>query len=1182
MESNENIHKASDAPVSGAVAGVDGQPRKRTHRNNSPEMNQTEESHQGVLATHKLATTKLGKPRQRMKWTEDMNISIMRCYFKATNNERNLVMYRQRMHEYFKEEYPDLEVSEQRVVDQRRAIVTHALLPKATIETIKQELYDQHPLNNEAIQNQTQQYTAEGNEAQESTVELPMSQSGGCGRAQKVDDQDLRNELESTFIKYYGTDPTKRPYIPRQSTSVRLARTVEKVNTILPEYFERIANDPTSLNSLIFCAAIVCSKYNGAKIIETNENEGTKHSPKWRIRLELKIAKLRTEVNRLTLYKRGERSKKLVNEVERLFRSRAIHTKHETDNATIEDVLDTTKQKLTAMAKRLKRYKDCTKRKMENRLFQERESQFYKKLKQTTLPGKPPSREEIEDYWKELWSREVHHNMSARWIKTEINRVTDVKDMEFQLLSEELLKRTIDSTHNWKAPGIDNIHNFWYKKFTSTHRIITQHMNTIIQNPEAMPEFYTTGITYLLPKNELTTNPANYRPITCLPTIYKILTACISKLIYEHCENNDILYEQQKGCRKNSQGCKEQLTIDNVVMSQAYKDKRNIYTAYIDYRKAFDSIPHSWLAQILKIYKISPVLSRFLLSAMGKWTTSLRLQSESNYIITEPINIRRGIFQGDALSPLWFCLGLNPLSGMLNESGRGFNIKHRGKTLNKLSHLMYMDDIKIYSSTPEHLKQLLKITETFSRDIQMGFGLEKCRVQNINQGKRKIDNYSLQNEQVIESMQEGDTYKYLGMCQSRVMEEKQVKEGLLKTYISRVREITRTKLNSRNLIKAINTYAVPTLGYSFGVIRWTETDIDDIQRKTRKLLTECRYHHPKSAIERLTLPRHLGGRGLIDLSNFQNKQKTNLKQYFISRSSTSKLHQAIVLADSSYTPLNMGNDTMFSTITEEQKLEQWSRKALHGKHFNDLNQANVDINASNTWLTEGKLFPETEGFMLAIQDQVLNTRNYRKHIVKDGTEDDRCRMCNNGTENIVHIISGCQSIAQTEYKARHDNVAKIIHQALARKYGIIKESVPYYKYTPAKVLENDAVKIYWDRGIITDKQINHNRPDLTLIQKSTRTTYFVDIAIPATANLQTTQTTKITKYTDLAIEVQQQWHMNTVKTIPIVLSATGIIPNTLKTNLKKLEIDENIFRILQRAVILDTCRMTRKFLNNTQ
>jgi hypothetical protein len=76
---------------------------------------------------------------------------------------------------------------------------------------------------------------------------------------------------------------------------------------------------------------------------------------------------------------------------------------------------------------------------------------------------------------------------------------------------------------------------------------------------------------YLKPKDFDTKNPSKYRPITCLPTLYKIMTSCIKVIIYDHCQKLNILNEEQKGCVKECFGCKEQLIIDTITMTPTYE-----------------------------------------------------------------------------------------------------------------------------------------------------------------------------------------------------------------------------------------------------------------------------------------------------------------------------------------------------------------------------------------------------------------------------------------------------------------------------------------------------------------------------------------------------------------------------------------------------------------------------------
>jgi len=87
------------------------------------------------------------------------------------------------------------------------------------------------------------------------------------------------------------------------------------------------------------------------------------------------------------------------------------------------------------------------------------------------------------------------------------------------------------------------------------------------------------------------------------------------------------------------------------------------------------------------------------------------------------IQIRRGIFQGDSLSPLIFCITLIPLTNELNRADCGYQVHG---TERKISHLLYMDDLKLIGRNENDLKNEMKIVQTISKNKNMNFGLEKC------------------------------------------------------------------------------------------------------------------------------------------------------------------------------------------------------------------------------------------------------------------------------------------------------------------------------------------------------------------------------------------------------------------------------------------------------------------------
>jgi hypothetical protein len=91
--------------------------------------------------------------------------------------------------------------------------------------------------------------------------------------------------------------------------------------------------------------------------------------------------------------------------------------------------------------------------------------------------------------------------------------------------------------------------------------------------------------------------------------------------------------------------------------------------------------------------------------------------------------------------------------------------------------------------------------------------------------------------------------------------------------------------------------------------------------------------------------------------------------------------------------------------------------------------------------------------------------------------------------------------------------------------------------------------------------------------------YFIDIAIPNNHNLKAKYAEKLEKYLELSIEIKDQWKVDTVATNAVILSTNGIIPKTLHRALNTLSLHPKTFRELQKATILNTRSIVRKFFN---
>ena len=84
----------------------------------------------------------------------------------------------------------------------------------------------------------------------------------------------------------------------------------------------------------------------------------------------------------------------------------------------------------------------------------------------------------------------------------------------------------------------------------------------------------------------------------------KVFTAIITDFIMDHCTTNNIVTEEQAAGKVGSWGCADQLLINKMVYDEVIKNRRNLVTVWLDYKKAFDSVPHSWIIESLKLAKI--------------------------------------------------------------------------------------------------------------------------------------------------------------------------------------------------------------------------------------------------------------------------------------------------------------------------------------------------------------------------------------------------------------------------------------------------------------------------------------------------------------------------------------------------------------------------------------------------
>ena len=144
-----------------------------------------------------------------------------------------------------------------------------------------------------------------------------------------------------------------------------------------------------------------------------------------------------------------------------------------------------------------------------------------------------------------------------------------------------------------------------------------------------------------------------------------IIIIIIIIIISTHLEKQNLLAVEQRGCCPGNKGFKDKLMISKAIYEDCKRRNKNLSTVWIDYQKAFNSVPHSWVVKSTEMVRVNSKIVKFCkwsVQEREQWNKMLQLKTKQEVMQLQPIHIWWGIFQGDSLSPLIFCIALIPLT----------------------------------------------------------------------------------------------------------------------------------------------------------------------------------------------------------------------------------------------------------------------------------------------------------------------------------------------------------------------------------------------------------------------------------------------------------------------------------------------------------------------------------------
>jgi hypothetical protein len=850
----------------------------------------------------------------------------------------------------------------------------------------------------------------------------------------------------------------------------------------------------------------------------------------------------------------------------------------------------------------LNEHKKKTKYFKTNELFMTNEKKFYSIIEnKNKTKQKAPKEEEVTQFWSALWEVKRQCNLEAPWIEEASMKLNDRLspktniDTKPQKTSKKKKRKTTNNTNrnnsffnidlshirksihkkkNWSAPGPDMICNYWWKYIDSTWPKLCEVFRQMLNDSMSIPEWFCAGVTHRIPKPG-PPSETNIRPITCLNTVYKMFTSIVLQYLSDYLEKHKLMTDEQRGAKRGVWGTYENLLIDQIIAHDANKYRNKSYSsAWLDITKAYDSVPHDWLRKCLEIHKVPEEIRSIIDRLMQKWSTRIFYDFPKK---TRSIQIKNGIFQGDSLCPVLFCLALNPISIMIQDWNDGYKIKKANLIF---THSMFIDDIKIYSTTQEKLNDVIHHVKQALLDIGLYINEKKSGTLIRHKGEIREEGTKLPDESTIPSVTKSNLYKYLGFMQSIGIDKEKNKEIVINEFKDRVERIIKSPLSGFHLVKAYNTYCIGYLRYFF-FMKWNYYELKRMEQILKKSLKQKGLHCKKFPVALFHLPRNKSGRGFCSIfveyliyriglafKFHTNPNMTKIMGLLLEKDRDSFYGDALTYGKEFGLQFKFAKNHMVSVTdmeTQEQlqvsshkdlidllrnRIEKkWLTEAQNGgAHFKFWNEHKERLN----WIRDWRFITsQGENMLWTAITTNLQTRSWKNwYQTQNGNEaqqnDMKCRLCGTVNETIEHIVSGCPELMRSDIIPRHNSVLYQLLRFVLNRYGFQIIGKPQTEYSNNKVL------IHCNTSILTIREIKHNVPDLVIYLHEEKRIQIIDVAIPHEDNLESRTEDKIQKYGPLMIELQKLYPGYKATIIPIVIGTFGVTLPSFQENLKKV------------------------------
>jgi len=839
---------------------------------------------------------------------------------------------------------------------------------------------------------------------------------------------------------------------------------------------------------------------------------------------------------------------------------------------------------------------------------------------------------ECREYWSGIVGIAASPDMERvrKWLPSPVNEPSlRMTDEEWDAITGQV----VSQVKPCRAAGPDGIHGFYWKHIPSARVFLKTWIQYILQGQGKINTPLCEGRVVLIPKGNQPNHPSAARPITCLNISLKCLNATMASVIEPAITRK--LPPEQNAVKKGCWGVTEARAIDGMITHASSRSKKPM-CAWIDFSKAFDSISHEYIRRLLAHINI-PEIIRKTYSDFLK-LCSVRYEVRNGFEVTKsvPLDIKRGVPQGDTLSPMIFCLAVSPISNALNQQMIGYRVRYKNQNTYvtmHYNHVFFADDLKVYAEREEDLKTGIAAVKNCAEAINLTLNPSKCAIsQDITRVPSRLP-------VTFPVLRDGCTYKYLGIEQNQGDSVISTLQKLEPELFAKTQAIWESSLTHKQKTSAFRTLVSPCIAFvtqnTFACQKGTKgTEIltwaSGFDQRVRYILVDLNARNRTCVRCRLYLPTHKLGFGLVSIRDMcenaiaygyaylavketldfawqmcarDTSNRRNIIKDFnritygtglqTERSLNSNGRPFLRVNGEEQSEASSAGRAIVNALNEHRistRMEEWQTKecgqALFKKEYK------LDHEDSARWIMKGTLNSTSVRNIFAVQDfQVFTNR-------KDTTRSSNCRQCGAPSESVGHIVSECPTFRNTLMVDRHNGVARQLHYYLCQQYGF---PTTHYSQRVAEELINDKTSLFYDHSFPFEDKIRHYRPDIVLVDNEKKQTTVIEIGVSYFSRLCEQEYRKYAKYAinstlesdtherpwphgaTLAGELRKRYGWP-VRVMAIVIGCCGEMTASVRNNLKDLpnmttrKLDDLIARI-GITTVLGTDRVIKVHLS---